>query len=94
MMSPSSKSCEAREADAALVAGRDLADVVPEAAQRLDAVGGDELAAAVDARAAADDATLGDVAAGDHLVAPDAEDLAHLGAALDDLDDPRARACP
>ena len=52
------------EADAALVARGDLADVVAEAAQRLDPVGRDELAAAVDARAAADDAALGDVAAG------------------------------
>ena len=53
---------EVGQADAALVAGRDLADVVAEAAQRLDPIGGDELAAAVDARAAADDAAVGDVA--------------------------------
>ena len=87
MTSSSSNVVEAGEADAAFVAGRDLADVVLEATQRGDAVGGDELAVAIDAGTAAHDATVGHVAAGDGLAAPDAEDLAHLGTALDGLDD-------
>ena len=89
MMSPSAKVVEAREADAALVAGGDLAHVVAEAAQRVDAVRGDELAVAVDPCAAADDAAIGDVAAGDDLDLAHAEDLAHFGATLDDLHDLR-----
>ena len=77
------------EADAALVVGGDLADVVAEAAQRLDLVGRDDLAAAPDPRAAADDPAVGDVRAGDDGALADAEDLADLGATLDDLDHDR-----
>ena len=89
MMSPSSRSWKFGEADAALVVRLDLADVVAEAAQRLDPVGGDDLAAAPDAGAAADDPAVGDERAGDDRALADAEDLADLGAALDDLDDLR-----
>ena len=80
---------EVGEADAALVVRLDLADVVAEAPERLDPVGGDDLAAAPDARAAADDASVGDVRPGDDRVLADADDLADLRAALDDLDDLR-----
>src|SRR4029077_4013126 len=74
------------EPDAAPEAGLDLADVVLEPAERVDLVRGDDLAAAPQAHAAgANDATVGDVRAGDHL-APDLDQLADLGAALDDLD--------
>src|SRR6476661_10977906 len=74
------------EADAALEPGLDLADVVLEPAERVDLVGGDHLAAAPDAHApGADDAAVGDVRAGDDRSA-DLDDLAHLGAPLDDLD--------
>ena len=80
---------EGGEPDAALVVRLDLADVVAEAPQRLDPVGRDDLAAAPDPRAAADDAAVGDVRPGDDRVLADPDDLADLGAALDDLDDLR-----
>src|SRR4029078_10151189 len=74
------------EVDRAPEAGLDLADVVLEPAQRVDPVRRDHLAAAPDAHAAAaDDAALGDRGAGDHAP-PDLDDLADLGAALDDFD--------
>src|SRR5439155_20317457 len=78
-----------RQADAALVVREHLANVVAEAAQGLDPVGRDDLAVAPDAGAAADDPAVGDEAAGDHRALADPEDLADLGAALDDLDDLR-----
>ena len=81
---------EVGEADAALVVLLDLADVVAEAAQRLDPVGRDDLGAAPDAGvAAADDPAVGDERAGDDRVLADADDLADLRPALDDLDDLR-----
>src|SRR5690606_16970439 len=65
------------EADAALVPGRDLADVVLEAAQRSDAALPDlhRIAHQADLRVA-DDLALGDVAAGDDADLRDAEGLA------------------
>ena len=80
---------EVGQADAALVVLLDLADVVAEAAQRLDPVGRDDLAAAPDPGAAADDPAVGDERAGDDRVLADPDDLADLGATLDDLDDLR-----
>src|SRR4051794_10661079 len=77
----------AREADAALVVLGDLPDVVSEPAERLDPVGDHDLAVPPDASAAADDPPVGDEAAGDDGALADAEDLADLRAALDDLDD-------
>src|SRR3954447_17868195 len=71
------------QADAALEAGLDLANIVLEPAQRVDPVGRDHLPAAPDAHApAADDPALGHVRTRDHA-APDLDDLANLGAALD-----------
>src|SRR6478752_3468247 len=52
---------EVRQPDAALEARRDLADIVPEAAERLDPIGRDDLAAAPDPRAALDHPAVGDV---------------------------------
>src|SRR6185369_16744195 len=75
------------QADAALVVLLDLADVVAEAAERLDPVGDDDLAVAPDTRATPDDPAVGDEAAGDDRALADAEDLADLGTTLDDLDD-------
>ena len=81
---------EVRESDAALVVLLDLADVVAEAAQRLDPVGGDHLAAAPDAGVAAtDDPAVGDERAGDDRALADPDDLADLRPTLDDLDDLR-----
>src|SRR5262249_22287633 len=76
---------EGDEPDPAFEAGRHFAHIVAEAAQRLDPIRlDDQLAAAVDTRAAADDAAVRDVGTGDRL-ASDAEDLADLGATLDNL---------
>ena len=81
---------EVRQLDAALEVREDFADVVAETPQRLDAVRGDDLGAAPDAGvAAADDAPVGHERTGDHRVLADADDLADLGAALDDLHDLR-----
>src|SRR5690349_22550939 len=58
------------QADAALEARLDLANVVLEPTQRVDPVGRNHLAAAPDAHAAAaDDATLGHVRTRDHAAA-------------------------
>src|SRR3954451_22278517 len=73
------------EADAALVARGDFADVVAEATQRIDPIRRDELAAPVDARSALDDPAVRHIAARDNVPAG-AEDLADLCAAFDDFD--------
>jgi hypothetical protein len=78
-----------READAAFVVRGDLTDVVAEAAERLDPVGGDDLAAPPHPGVAADDPAIGHERAGDDRVLADADDLADLRPALDDLDDLR-----
>ena len=76
---------EPGEADPALEVLGDLADVVAEAAERLDPVVGDDLlAAAPDARATADDPPVGDEAARDRRALADPEELPDLGAALDE----------
>src|SRR5207342_1215609 len=78
---------EVGEPDATLVVRLHLAHVVAEAPQRLDPVGGDDLAAAPDAGATTDDVPVGDVRPGDDGVLADADDLADLRATLDHLDD-------
>src|SRR2546426_11021736 len=78
-----------RQTDAAFVVGLDLADVVAEAPQRLDPVGGDDLAVAPDPGAGPDDPAVGDERTGDDRALADPEDLADLGSTLDDLDDLR-----
>src|ERR1035437_5686887 len=76
-----------READAALEVGCDFPDIVLHAAEAFDPVGGDHLSTAPDANAAAaNDATVGDVATGNDRGLADPEDLANLGPALDCLD--------
>src|SRR5437016_6806867 len=77
---------EVGEADAALVAGLDLAHVVLESLERRDGAGPDDdtLAQEADLRAPRDHTVL-DVAAGDGADARDAEHLAHLGVAGDHL---------
>src|SRR5262245_57322409 len=74
---------EIGQADAALEARGYFTDVVAEAAQRLDAIGGDRFAVArpEDPGATADDPTVVHVAAGDDRRLADAEDLADLGVA-------------
>ena len=69
MTSPFDDVSRVGEADAALEARLDLADVVLEPAQRVDLVGRDDLAAAPQAGAAvADDPAVGDVRAGDDRI--------------------------
>src|SRR3990172_8768364 len=77
---------EPGKGDAAFEAGCDFADVVPEATQRLDPVGGDDLPASPDPGAASDDPPVGDVRARDDLALANLDDLADLGPTLDDLD--------
>src|SRR5205814_716890 len=75
-----------REPDPALKVLLYLALVVTEAAQRVDPIGRDHLAAPPDASArAADDSAIGHEGAGDDRALADAEDLAHLRPALDHL---------
>src|SRR3970282_2111959 len=76
-----------RQPDAALEAGRDLADVVADPAQRLDPIRGHDLAASPDPGAAANDPPIGHVAAGNDRRLADLEDLTDLGPPFDDLDE-------
>src|SRR3954447_14348487 len=75
------------QADAALVVLLDLADVVPEPAQRLDPIRRHDPAGTPDAGTTADDPAVRHEAAGDDGALADAEDLANLRPALHDLDD-------
>src|ERR1035437_1435055 len=76
----------AREADAALEVRRNFSNIVLQATKPFDPVRRDDLAATPDSSvAAADDATVGDVAAGDDRHLADPEDLAHFGATFDGL---------
>ena len=90
MTSPSAKSGEPCQADAALEPGCNLAHVVLEAAERLDAGLDDELAAAQQpGLAAAHDSAVEDVRAGDRARLAGLDELADLSVALDLLDELR-----
>src|SRR5204863_8568398 len=78
---------EVRQGDAALEVGGDLANIVPEATERLDPVGCDDLATAPNTGPTTNDPALGHDGAGDDLVAAHLDQLPHLGSTLDDLDD-------
>ena len=83
---------EVRQLDPALVVRPHFADVVTEATERLDAIGGDDLRAAPDADVpTANDPAVGHERAGDDRVLADPDDLANLCSTLDDLDDHRLK---